>query len=240
MNWLVPAAWAGVMAAGGVMAWAVRAPQSTLLAPSVWHGPRNRKAVALTFDDGPSESTPEVLSLLAEHQAKATFFVIGTNVERLPDIARRIATAGHEIGNHTYTHSPLYLRHAQFIADELGLCQQAVWNAAGVAPDYFRAPYGCRWFGLRAAQQAYQLQGAMWSAIALDWKLPGTAIARRLKKAARNGAILCLHDGRERRQQPDIRSTLEATRLLLPQLQAEGYDLVTISDLLCPKQHSNA
>jgi peptidoglycan-N-acetylglucosamine deacetylase len=91
-------------AAAGVLAYAVRVPSSSLLAPSVYKGAGTRAAIALTFDDGPSESTPELLEILAAHSAPATFFQCGANVRRLPQVARDVALAGHEIGNHTETH----------------------------------------------------------------------------------------------------------------------------------------
>lgn len=220
------------------MTYAVRAPQSTLLAPSVHRGPTNRKAIALTFDDGPSPSTPELLDVLEQQQARATFFQIGKHVERLPEIARMVLERGHEIGNHSYSHSPLYLRHVQFICDELYLAQRAIHEATGVVPQYFRAPYGCRWFGLRYAQENLNLQGVMWSGIARDWKLDAKRVQRHLKPAVGSGAILCLHDGRDLHPKPDIRNTIEALRLLLPELRQQGYHLVTVSELLCPNPPS--
>jgi peptidoglycan/xylan/chitin deacetylase (PgdA/CDA1 family) len=232
--------YAGLLSAAAVMAYAVRAPQSTILAPSVHQGPSKRKAIALTFDDGPSVSTPELLDLLDQHQARATFFQIGKHVERLPHIAKMVIERGHEIGNHSYSHSALYLRHVQFICDELYLAQRAIHEATGTVPQYFRAPYGCRWFGLRFAQQQLNLQGVMWTEIARDWKSDAKRVHRQLKSAARKGAILCLHDGRELHPKPDIRNTIEAVRLLLPELRQQGYDLVTVSELLCPIPPSNA
>src|SRR4051794_25963865 len=105
-------------ACAGVMAYAVRSPRSDLFGPSVWHGPRDLRAVALTFDDGPSESTPEILAELDRYRARATFFQCGLNIRRLPDIAREVFAAGHEIGNHSYTHPLLSLRSAGLIDEE--------------------------------------------------------------------------------------------------------------------------
>src|SRR5690242_8612478 len=95
----------GIAAAGtAAFAYAVRAPRSDIFGPSVWRGPGDRAAIALTFDDGPSESTPEILDVLERYRARATFFQIGLNVRRLPDVARQVFAGGHEIGNHSYTH----------------------------------------------------------------------------------------------------------------------------------------
>lgn len=223
-------------AAASTMAYAVRGRSATLLAPSVWRGPATRKAIAVTFDDGPSESTPELLDVLDEHKAKCTFFPIGRNVERLPEIAKEVARRGHELGNHSYTHSPFYLRHPQFLEDEIAIAQDVIAGVASVKPVWLRPPYGCRWFGLKEAQQRHGLTGVMWSGNGLDWKKNAKAVCKRLKSASRSGAILLLHDGRERNLRPDVRNTLEAVRRLLPELREQGYHLCTVSELLCQKQ----
>ena len=98
---------AGAVSLVGTMAYAVRGRSSTLLAPSVYKGVGDRRALALTFDDGPSESTPELLEILNRHSIKATFFQCGANVRRLPRVAQEVALQGHEIGNHSDTH-PLF------------------------------------------------------------------------------------------------------------------------------------
>jgi peptidoglycan/xylan/chitin deacetylase (PgdA/CDA1 family) len=222
-------------AAVGFMTYAVRGRSSALFGPSVWRGDPGRAAIALTFDDGPSESTPDLLRVLAGHGARATFFQCGMHARRLPGIARQVAAAGHEIGNHGDTHAPFYLRSPQTIYAQLARAQEAIAAATGVTPRLFRAPYGCRWFGLRAAQRRLGLMGVMWTAVARDWKLAAPAVAARLVQAARNGAILCLHDGRVAQTSPDIRVTIEAMRALLPALAEKGYHFETVSELLCPK-----
>jgi peptidoglycan/xylan/chitin deacetylase (PgdA/CDA1 family) len=112
--------------------------------------------------------------------------------------------------------------------------QLSIVEATGFRPRFFRAPFGARWFGLREAQRRLNLQGAMWTVIGLDWKLPADAIAHRISNGVRNGAILCLHDGRDLEAAPDIRETVRALRRILPDLLDRGYRFVTISDLLCP------
>src|SRR5215468_708744 len=151
------------------LAWAVRGKSSAVFAPSIWHGPRDRRAIALTFDDGPSESTPAILDILAHHNAAATFFQCGANVERLPEIARTVAAAGHEIGNHSHTHPYLFFRSPRAIAGDLRRAQETIEANAGTRPVWFRAPFGVRWPGLRAAQRQLQLTGVMWTAIGYDW-----------------------------------------------------------------------
>ena len=91
-----------------------------------WRGPRGRRAIALTFDDGPSESTPAILDILARHGVRATFFQCGANVERLPSIARAVRSAGHEIGNHSQTHPFFCLRSPRFMLDQLQRAQDSI------------------------------------------------------------------------------------------------------------------
>jgi peptidoglycan-N-acetylglucosamine deacetylase len=216
------------------MAWAVRGRSSQVFGRSVWRGPRDRRAVALTFDDGPSEGTPRILEILAELQVQATFFQCGANVERLPSIARAVRDAGHEIGNHSYAH-PLFCFHSPaFIRADLARAQAAIERHTGSRPAWYRAPFGVRWFGMRAAQRRLGLDAIMWSAIGYDWKLKADEIIERVMAGASEGAILCLHDGRELRVRPDIGETAEALRRLIPRLLDEGYKLETVSRLLCP------
>lgn len=220
------------VAAAGLTAWAVRGRSARLLGPSVWRGPAKRRAIALTFDDGPSESTPQLLALLAQHRAKATFFVCGHHARRLPHIIRQAIREGHEIGNHTDTHEALYLRGTAFIQEQLARSQESIEIVAGVKPKLFRPTYGARWFGLREAQKNLGLTCVMWSAIARDWILDGPSVAERLGRRTKPGAIMCLHDGRDLQHNPDIHSTLQALELLLPRWVAAGYELVTVSELL--------
>jgi peptidoglycan/xylan/chitin deacetylase (PgdA/CDA1 family) len=218
----------------GALAYAVRVPSCSWLAPAVCRGTNTRRAIALTFDDGPSESTTELLEILARHRAPATFFQCGENVRRLPAAAREVGAAGHEIGNHTNTHPLLALKSPGFIYRELAAAQEIIEKATGCRPRCFRAPYGARWFGLRTAQQRLGLTGVMWSSIALDWKRQTPAVVSRLLHGAAPGSILCLHDGRVLEHRPDIGVTLQAVRELLPRLTNQGFHFEKVTDILCP------
>lgn len=216
------------------MGWAVRGRSSTVFGPSVWRGSREKRAVALTFDDGPSESTIELLDVLDRHGVRATFFLIGANVRRLPAVARQIARRGHQIGNHSDDHRFWCLRSPGFIRRQLAEAQRAIAGACGVVPAVFRAPYGVRWFGLRRAQRELGLTGVMWTVIGGDWALPAGKAAGRILAAASNGAILCLHDGRTTQPEPDVRATIEAVDLLVPELKRRGFHFETVSEILQP------
>jgi len=234
MDWRATRDVAAAAAAVAGTAWAVRGRSSQLFGPSVWRGPRSCHSLALTFDDGPSEDTPRVLEVLDRYAVAATFFVCGANVARLPAVARAVLAAGHEIGNHSYAH-PLYCRLSpRAIREDLDRAQQTIQASTGTAPVWFRPPYGVRWFGVRAAQQRLGLSGVMWTVIGYDWSLKAEQVAGRLTGRACNGAILCLHDGRELQAGPDIGVTVEALRRLVPELLERGYRFETVSRLLCP------
>ena len=226
---------AAVGAASSLMAWAVRGRSASVFGRSVWRGPRDRRALALTFDDGPAEGTPDILAILAEHQVPATFFQCGANVERLPQIALEVAARGHEIGNHSYSHPYLFLRSPRTIENELRRAQETIERHTAVRPVWFRPPYGARWFGLGRAQRKLELTGVMWSAIGYDWNQRADEVVARMAASASNGAILCLHDGRELCEKPDVRATVETVRRLVPLLLDRGYKFETIGRLLCPK-----
>ena len=225
---------AAVCAAVGVFAYAVRSPSSSILAPSVYRGVTTRRAIALTFDDGPSEATPELIRVLARYGVQATFFQCGANVRRLPQVAREVAAAGHEIGNHTDSHAHLYLKSRESIYGELARAQETIEQTAGARPRLFRAPYGARWFGLRDVQRRLGLLGVMWTRLALDWKWPSDRVVKRLMLGAENGAIFCLHDGRELQSRPDIKATIGAVSELLPKLIERGFHFEKVTDILCP------
>ena len=216
------------------MCWAVRGRSSAVFGPSVWRGQPGRKAMALTFDDGPGAGTLEILKILAAYGVPATFFQCGQNVRRAPEISHWIRASGHEIGNHSHTHPNCALQPPSFIEAEFQLAQEAIADATGTAPVLMRAPFGVRWFGFAGMQARLGLTGVMWSVLARDWKLPAAAIADRVLAGAQDGAIVCLHDGRGMLKDPDISSTIEAVRRIVPELLEKGYRFETVSQLLWP------
>jgi len=220
--------------AGALMAYGVRGRSATLFAPSIYRGPAGTKALALTFDDGPSEHTSKLLEVLSSHNVPATFFQCGANVRRLPEMAREVVRRGHEVGNHSYSHPRFYFRKPEFIREELARAQETIEQTTGATPALYRAPFGIRWPGMRAAQERLGLLGVMWTVIGCDWRLDAPSIVRRILPEARNGAIICLHDGRELETRPVVEPTIEAVRRLIPMLKAEGYRFETVSQLICP------
>jgi peptidoglycan-N-acetylglucosamine deacetylase len=224
----------GIAAGAAFLAWAVRGRSAAVFGQSVWRGSPQRRSVALTFDDGPSEGTLAILEIVAQYRVSATFFQVGANVDRLPDVARAVAAGGHAIGNHSYAHPMFCFRSPAFIEADLRRTQQTIQAHTGIEPEWFRAPYGVRWFGMGAAQRRLSLTGVMWSVIGCDWKLNSEGVFQRLANGASNGAILCLHDGRGLQARPDITVTVEAVRRLVPSLLEKGYQFETVSRVLCP------
>jgi peptidoglycan/xylan/chitin deacetylase (PgdA/CDA1 family) len=159
----------------------------------------------LTFDDGPdAEFTPRVLDLLDEAGMHATFFVIGEQALRSPALVRRIAAAGHGIGNHTFSH-----RHPWGMSESRARAQvrdgaRAVSDVLGESPRYYRPPHGRSRTCMHEEARAQGETLVMWDLSAIDWGLLGTAarIDKRLARA-RAGDIVLMHDGRNRHNRPD-------------------------------------
>jgi peptidoglycan/xylan/chitin deacetylase (PgdA/CDA1 family) len=227
---------AGAASAAGLMTYAVRGRSSAILAPSIYRGDPDKPEIALTFDDGPSMSTPALLEVLAEHDVKATFFMCGRNVRRFPAITREVLAQGHDLGNHTESHNYLHFHSPEHVYREIAMAQQSIRTVTGVRPRFFRPPYGVRWFGLRGAQEKLGLTGVMWTVIGRDWKWSGPRVARLMLSRVQNGSILCLHDGRGTLPSPDIRPTIEAVEMLVPRLIDRGYKFVTLTEMLCRNQ----
>ena len=213
-------------AAALVVGYGVRGRSARLFGPNIWRGPRHQKLIALTFDDGPSEWTAQILEILQPLDIRATFFQCGANVARLPQISRLVADAGHEIGNHTYSHPRLITCSPARIRQEIAETQKILESTTGRRPRLFRAPYGLRWFGLRPVLEELGLTGVMWTTICYDWDWKADDIAEYVLENAENGAIFCLHDGDRISPNVNRRQTARALQTFLPQLYERGYRFV--------------
>jgi len=183
--------------------------------------------LALTFDDGPHGSlTPRLLDALGKRKVKATFYVIGRNVEMHPEIARRIVAEGHEIANHTWSHPSLSGLSAGRVADELRRTHEIVLEVTGVRMTNLRPPYGA--FNDRVRQVAFDGHGydtIMWSVDPQDWKYRNSArVTRELVSGAAPGAVLLCHDIHK--------TTITAIPLVLDQLLARDFQFVTVAQLM--------
>jgi len=204
-----------ILGCAGGLAYACIIPSSHVFHPVVNRGPAESRNVVLTFDDGPAPPfTEQVLDILAEHGIRATFFLCGKNVERYPELARRIVREGHTIGNHTYSHPFLFGKSRRFMAREIDRAQEAIERVTGVRPTLFRPPYGARWFGLVPTLSERGLRMVMWSVMGFDWKYKARAIIWAIKSRLHSGAVVLLHDGHE--QPPPAGVDQSATVQALP------------------------
>lgn len=230
MIWKAAGAVLGGMAA--TAAYGVAGRSSQLFAPSVYRGPGRRKSIALTFDDGPSEDTPRLLEYLGRHGVKATFFECGMNLKRLPSVAREVVAAGHELGNHSWSHPKLYLKPPSFIDAEFSRTQELLIAETGASVSVLRPPYGFRWIGLRGVQRKLNVSGVLWTVIGHDWEWPAERITSHVLRKSLPGGIICLHDGRDVQVKPDLSQMLTAVKQIVPVLRDRGYRFETVSELL--------
>ena len=192
--------------------------------------PTERKAVAFTFDDGPNpEYTPQILDIFRKSASRATFFMIGQQIEQYPEVAKAVHELGHEIANHTYTHPFLTTLDEQACVQQLQQTQDIIVDTIGAAPRTFRAPY----FDLNAQvvqaafQFGYKIIGAV-NGEAKDWEQPGVQfIIDNTIPHVKPGSVLLFHDGYGDRSQ-----TVEAVQWLVTELIEQGYELVTVSELI--------
>jgi peptidoglycan-N-acetylglucosamine deacetylase len=211
------------------------------MAPTAqWYGktftglPRGSRQLALTYDDGPNDPhTLRLLEVLAKHNVHATFFLIGSYIQQQPQIARELVQAGHVVGNHTFTHPLLIFKSESEIRQELTRCRHALQDAIGKPSNLFRPPFGGRRPAtLRVARQL-GLEPVMWNVTGYDWNAPpAAAIERKVAKQIRGGNVILLHDGGHKQMGADRSQTVIATDHLITRYRAEGYEFVTIPQML--------
>ena len=187
------------------------------------------KRIALTFDDGPHPVyTEEILSILDEYGIKATFFLIGVNAEAYPEIARKEAAAGHELGNHSYSHADLGKAGYGTVCREIDEGERAVWENFEYRTRLLRPPGGCWGDDLVRAASERDYTLVCWSVDTRDWAhTPSGKIVENVMQNTAGGDILLFHD-----YVYGDSPTPEALRVLIPKLLDQGYRFVTVSELL--------
>lgn len=182
--------------------------------------PSGSKYVALTFDDGPGyNSTQRILKTLEKYNVKATWFVLGKACENNPEMLKQIAAAGHEIGNHSYSHANFFNLSLNGVLNEVNNTQTIVKNLTGVTPSYVRPPYGNY---NQTISSSIGLGIAMWNVDSLDWKLKnGGAAYQQVMSTLKVNPVILFHDIHE--------SSADAIELLVPNLISQGYTFVTYS-----------
>lgn len=195
-----------------------------------WAGSVQDKKVALTFDDGPEEHwTLAILDILKEKKVKATFFVVGEQGQKYPDMLTRMDNEGHIIGSHTFTHANLTKLDQTHIEEEIDKCTQVVRQIIGKTPRLIRPPFG---FHNEAVDQVVYGKGdfiILWSLDTHDWQgLDTETIKARILPKMQNGYIILQHDG----ENPKLTGSVQALPDIIDTLQAQGYQFVTVPELL--------
>jgi len=246
MNSLFIAVPGAVAALGTAAAYGAVHPRAQLFGRTICRTNSALK-LALTFDDGPNPSmTPKLLDLLDRYNARATFFLIGRYARECPELVKETVARGHLVGNHTETHPNLFRLSRREIRIELRLCHDAISNALGSPPKWFRPPFGFRnpWVVPSARELGYRT--VMWTLLPGDWKeQPLEWLIPRLKPIADHvqrgsgndsrptagtGDVLCLHDGTHRQMNGDRSRTLAALEHWLPRWRDLGLEFVTIEE----------
>ncbi|MEL7531212.1 MAG: polysaccharide deacetylase family protein [Bacteroidota bacterium] len=188
------------------------------------------KIVALTFDDGPNaKRTPPLLDLLAKHEVKASFFMLGLQIEREPEIAKRVFEAGHLIGNHTYDHSQMIFKSPSFMRAQIERTDSLIQAFGAAKPTYFRPPYSSKYvilpwvlkqMGKTLVTGSYDPPSEYRS------PYPAQQVADEVLANVQNGSIIYLHDGKS----SDVEAFLQSVELIIVGLKAKGYRLVRIDE----------
>ena len=204
--------------------------------------PRGAKQLALTYDDGPNDPhTLKLLEVLARHGVRATFFVIGRYVRERPDVVREIVSRGHVIGNHTFTHPLLIFQRESEIRKQLSDCRAALEDAIGEHSNLFRPPFGGRRPAVLRIARELGLEPVMWNVTGYDWNAPPAAqIEAKVARQIRGGDVILLHDGGHKQIGADRSQTVIATGHLITHYQSNGYDFVTIPQMIGSVTHSQS
>ena len=189
----------------------------------------DKKQIALTFDDGPHPSlTPKILQILAKYNIPATFFMVGQNVLNYPNAARAVIEAGHEVGNHTFTHPHIANLNEEAIFDEIGRCEEALEELCEYRPHILRTPQGAMTPSLEKCLLEDDYILVLWSLDTRDWENKSTAhIVQTVLDRVQPGDIILMHDYIGHNSK-----TPEALEKIIPSLLSQGYKFVTVSELL--------
>jgi len=241
LGYVIPAAAAAATVAAGYQS----------MAPTgQWYGktftglPPGSRRTALTYDDGPNDPhTLRLLEVLAKHSVHATFFLIGRYVQQRPEIARQIVQAGHIVGNHTFTHPLLTFKSETEIMQQLSECSAALQDAIGRHSTLFRPPFGGRRPAVLRVACELGLDPVMWNVTGYDWNAPpAAAIERKVVSQIRGGNVILLHDGGHKQMGADRSQTVLATDHLITRYKSEGYEFVTIPQMMkqSPTSHQQS
>ncbi len=196
-------------------------------------GPEDQQRVALTFDDGPDPRfTSDVLEVLNQYNVPATFFLLGSRAAAYPELVTQIQNEGHVIGNHTYFHPNLVDESdIATLEREVSRTEDAINEITGYRTSLFRPPYGFLYDELVEKLDEMQYSVIGWSVDSLDWEEePPEVIASNVLDIMHPGAIILMHDGAD--WDGDRTNTIESLHQIIPALQQQGYEFVTVPELL--------
>src|SRR5438132_10663025 len=232
---LIPIAATASAAALGAWAYGTYRPNDPLFGRAVGRGPTRERVAYLTFDDGPNPGATEpILETLAASDVPAAFFLVGEHVRRFPQVARRVAQAGHEIGNHTLRHRKLHFAGPARIRDELERTHALIVATSGRAPRAFRAPHGYRnpFVATATRRLGYTVFGWTFGVWDSDPRVAAQEIRRRVRTRLRPGAIVLLHDGAGYDPPGDRSRTAAAPPGLIADARAAGYTFASLTELV--------
>lgn len=213
------------------MYWLTRVYPFARLGRNIYfHGNRQEKRIALTFDDGPSRETKKVLDTLIKYKARGTFFVLGRKVEGNERILRNIIEYGSEIGNHSYNHPSLIFKPQKLAEEQIQRTDKEL-KKLKIKTKLFRPPHGNFGYNLLSVANRLDKRVILWDVDPRDWSRPGVEIVTKyILSHVKNGSIVDLHDFAEGvGENSDLGKILEG---VIPELQNRGYELVTVSELL--------
>ena len=228
LGWLTGAA---VLGGAGAYSYGAMAPQSQLFGASFARG-ADPQQLALTYDDGPNDPhTLRLLEVLAKHNVRTTFFLIGRYVRATWGCDA--SSTGHAIGNHTYSHPNLIFASLKKLRRELEICERVLTETIGEHARLFRPPFGAKRPAILRTVHSMGFKPIKWSVTCYDWK-PTTAdrVEQHAVRQIRGGDLILMHDGDHSQMGADRSHTVEATERLIRRYHDQGYKFVTIPEMM--------
>jgi peptidoglycan/xylan/chitin deacetylase (PgdA/CDA1 family) len=204
----------------------------------LWRGDASRRTIALTFDDGPHpKDTPRVLDVLAIHNVRATFFLIGKYVEQYPHLVKQIHQSGHQLGIHCYRHLPFLIENPSTLCTQLDRTRNVIADACGINPESIRdlrPPYGAFTKRTLSMLEAWSYRLVMWNNIPPHWMQPLGWTIKQILGGAIPGSIIVLHDGHGHGTK-----VAQIVNIIVPQLKAMDFEFITVEQMRSKQSNSN-